>query len=431
MTDLILQIGASKLGISVGLAGVAWVVQRRFDRPQVSHLLWLLVLGTLVVPSVVSIPIPGLSGIETVPAARFSTVGTANGTMSLSLLTLFFVEYGKAGLAWLWLLGTACVLSWSLLRTLRFHHGATVASERGSPELQHLASELARKLGLASVPTIYTTRAHLSPMVWWIGGTPRVLIPADLIEDMDHEELRWILAHELAHVRRRDHLIRWIEWLTCCVFWWNPVAWLARRQLRAAEEFCCDALVLAAFGSSPRSYASSLVSVIDFLSTPPTLRAPAFASEADSGGHTRLIERRLKMIISNNSIPTMPRWVRAARMAAVLVLPLGLIYCGPSASVVNPESSALEMSVREHELREGDLPVHSVSCVPKALALRIRRHVEDEAFRLDDEQVPHVGSGFALGEDRHFRDFAQPGERTDPLLAGNYTAVVPGSSECP
>jgi len=250
---------------------------------------------------------------------------------------------------------------------------------------------------------------------------------------MDHEELRWILAHELAHVRRRDHVIRWIEWLTCCVFWWNPVAWWARRQLRAEEEFCCDALVLSSFGSSPRSYASSLVSVIDFLSTPPTLRAPAFASEADSGGRSNVIERRLKLIVSNNRIPTTPRWLRAARMTAVLILPLGLIYCGPDSSVADPELSLVEGVVQVYE---GDVPTKFVSCVPEAISLHIRHRLEDEAFLITGDfqlEGGHVqfGDGLDLGRDRHFLQLAQPGEEPDPLLTSNYTAMVPGSAECP
>ncbi|MCY4571395.1 MAG: hypothetical protein OXF01_01235, partial [Gemmatimonadetes bacterium] len=57
MTGLLLQIGATKLAVSVVLAGVVWVIHRRVDRPAVSYPLWLLVLVTLLVPAVVSLPV--------------------------------------------------------------------------------------------------------------------------------------------------------------------------------------------------------------------------------------------------------------------------------------------------------------------------------------------------------------------------------------
>lgn len=191
------------------------------------------------------------------------------------------------------------------------------------PELQDVVSEVAQRLGLGRVPTIYTTSARLSPMVWWLGGRVRIVIPAALPEEMDARQLCWILAHELAHVRRRDHLIRWLEWLASVCFWWNPVAWWARRNLRINEEICCDALVLSSLQPERRSYANSLMIVVEFLASP-VIRPPAMASEINSGG---FLERRFRMIVSNNPIPMTPRWmVAGVLLSALTLLPLGVAY---------------------------------------------------------------------------------------------------------
>ena len=187
---------------------------------------------------------------------------------------------------------------------------------------------MARELGLARIPDIRTTTARVTPMVWWAGGRVRILIPSFLLTELDREELRSILAHELAHVRRRDHLVRWIEWLACSVFWWNPVAWWASRQLRDAEESCCDGLALAASGSDPRSYANALLRVADLAATSRTLGAPVLASPAGGPGRTDMLERRLKMIIATDPTSPAPRHRRGAGWLAVLcMLPLGLLYC--------------------------------------------------------------------------------------------------------
>lgn len=90
------------------------------------------------------------------------------------------------------------------------------------------------------------------------------------------------LAHELAHVRRRDYLVRWIEWLACVCFWWNPVVWWARYNLRINEELCCEAQVVSSLKPKPHTYGDSLLKAVEILFYP-AHRPPAMASEINSG----------------------------------------------------------------------------------------------------------------------------------------------------
>jgi len=209
-------------------------------------------------------------------------------------------------------------------------------------ELLHVATEVGRRLELARMPQVNTTTAHVSPMVCWTGGRVRLVIPSFLLSSLERNELRAVLAHELAHVRRRDHLVRWIEWLACSAFWWNPVAWWARRELRSAEEASCDALGAAAVQSTPRDYARSLLQVLDVMSAVPSPATPTFASGVTSGRGSDSLERRLKTLVSGRSSDRSPRWVRSAgAVAAVCLLPLGLVYC---ASTDPTTTKALEES---------------------------------------------------------------------------------------
>ena len=158
-------------------------------------------------------------------------------------------------------------------------------------------------------------------MVWWIGGKVRIVIPTTLLEQMDAQQWQWILAHELAHVRRRDYMVRWLEWLACVVFWWNPVVWWAQRNLRATEEICCDELVISCLNPKPKLYANSLLSAVEFLARP-VFRPPAMASEINSGG---FLERRFKMIVSDNPKRSNTHWLQACvLLCALVVLPVGI-----------------------------------------------------------------------------------------------------------
>ncbi|MXW17483.1 MAG: M56 family metallopeptidase [Gemmatimonadetes bacterium] len=360
MSELLLQIGATKLAVSLVLAGMAWTVQRRVGRPGVSYHIWLLVLVVLLVPAVVSLPVLPAepAGMAVTPASGSADVVLAETTSGPSRRLGPGALAGPA-LAITWLLGTIGLLGWSMVRTTRFRRVLAKASTRAAAQIQHEAAAIGRRLGLARVPEVLTADARVTPLVWWNGGKVRVLIPAWILTDLTRDELRAILAHELAHVRRRDHLVRWLEWFACSVFWWNPVAWWARRQLRIAEESCCDRLALEVAGSSPRSYANALLRVVAKASRSPGFHPPLPATAADGAGRTETLERRLRMIVSTDIRSPARRRVRAATWMAVLfALPFGLVYCDrPTTPMAGEEEPATEAETLESSVGslDGDI----------------------------------------------------------------------------
>ena len=305
-------------------------VGARANRPQLAHLLWVLVLAKLLTPPMVSIPMDGFSPLRVRTPSASTVDGAVLEMPAAAHLRGSLFEQASAVLRvaapWLtvtWLAGSGCVLAWSLLRGLRFNRLLQVQTNAAPRELVATAAELAERLGLKWVPTIHTTTASISPMVWWFGGPVRVVIPATLLQQMKPRELRWVLAHELAHLRRRDHVVRWLEWLAICAFWWNPIAWWAQRNLRAMEEICCDDLVISQLGAEPRQYAGSILFAIESLASP-VLRPPAIASGVNSGG---TLEWRFMMMVGNRIGRTESRWLRACVLiGASLVLPLGVAY---------------------------------------------------------------------------------------------------------
>jgi hypothetical protein len=102
-----------------------------------------------------------------------------------------------------------------------------------------------------------------------------------------------VLAHELAHFRRRDHWVRWFEALVLGIYWWHPVAWIARRQLQRAEEECCDAWVVWVLPDAATVYARTILETVDFLTTD-YRPSPVLASGL---GPVHYLERRFEMIL--------------------------------------------------------------------------------------------------------------------------------------
>ncbi|MCZ0936286.1 MAG: M56 family metallopeptidase [Gemmatimonadetes bacterium] len=418
MTDLILQIGATKLALSVALAALAWAVTRRLGRPALSHALWLLLLAALLAPPLVSIPVFAPRTELTLPLVTgLSSASPPPSSLAVSLAG-WLAGHWKAGLLLLWLFGTATVVSWSLFRTLRLRRHLMRASEVAPAGVQRVAGEIAGQLGLRNVPPIYTTQAHVSPMVWWGGNRLRVLIPAKLASGLKSGELRCILAHELAHVRRRDHLVRWLEWLACAVFWWNPVAWRARRELRRAQEYCSDALASSSISAQPRVYAGALLRTVEFMSTASALRCPAFVSTAADGQSAISLERRIRMIFRDKPRP-LPRWLRGTfLLAAVCMLAAGLVYCTDDAELTSGDAPP---TLAAGEVRGNRAAVGEIL----STWLDSLRNLEATGPELDTPWSRHVSAGIHVHLDSLVAE-GPAGPNATALQAGLMHASIEG-----
>jgi TonB family protein len=333
MVDLFFKIVLNNVFISLALAIIAAIVGKSLKRPAIAYLLWLLVFVKLLTPPFLMIPVhQDLWMGESAPAIdlnvselkdiNFVENREIGSTTSLSPAAVPAAQLkGQHWLLIAWILGSMAVLMWSTRQVIRFHRLLKKEAEAGGPEIQLAAAEIANSLGLKIVPEIHTVSANISPMVWWIGGKVWVMIPAAILKQLSAEQSKWILSHELAHVRRRDYMIRWIEWLVCVCFWWNPVAWWARYNLRANEELCCDAMVLSIMKPKPYTYGDSLLKAIEILTGPP--RMPL--AMASGINNSSLLKGRIKMIVSNDLIKSKMRWLQTCViLGALIVIPLGL-----------------------------------------------------------------------------------------------------------
>ena len=73
-----------------------------------------------------------------------------------------------------------------------------------------------------------------SPFVWGV-GRPRLMWPAG--DSGAPRNPRAVMAHELAHVKRRDHWVAWFEIVATSLLWWNPLVWFVRRGAKMKGPF--------------------------------------------------------------------------------------------------------------------------------------------------------------------------------------------------
>ena len=77
---------------------------------------------------------------------------------------------------------------------------------------------------------------------------------------LDPQDRPYVLLHEQAHLRRRDHLTKPLAWLALCLHWCNPLLWLAYRLFCRDLETACDQAVIRRFGAKDTAqYAAALL----------------------------------------------------------------------------------------------------------------------------------------------------------------------------
>lgn len=245
-------------------------------------------------PVALAAPVPAAGGVE--------PLGEDRGPVPL--LPLVYAAGLAAFLAWLAIGHVALAL---LRRRAR---------EVEDPEWSTLLAELCRDLGVRAPVRLLADSGSAMPMTW---GTfrPSILLP-DEARGWSAERRRFVLLHELAHIRRRDPLTQTISFVACAFYWFHPLVWLMAARQRKEQEHACDDLVLSRLGR-PRSYAQNLLDLAGSIERRPLL---ARASVAMAGRSE--IEARLLAIVDRlrNRRPPKPGLVAAtaAMMASLTIL---------------------------------------------------------------------------------------------------------------
>lgn len=188
------------------------------------------------------------------------------------------------------------------LLLVRIEHSATIISHGdGTPSSLPRHFSAADALGtqcivntLISAKTQFAIHHRITlmihpdktiPVVWGI-IRHRLLLPAAALQWSD-EQLRSVLLHELAHIKRRDALVQLLTQLACALHWFNPLVWFAAWRMHVERERACDDMVLAS-GVRASVYAEHLLNVAARLSSPPWTQACGLAMARNSSLHGRL-----------------------------------------------------------------------------------------------------------------------------------------------
>jgi beta-lactamase regulating signal transducer with metallopeptidase domain len=283
----------------------AWALTRalRHASASIRHFIWTAGLaGVLIMPLLatltprleIALPVlaagdaPGAvasaSRVETPAASPSAIVAPSDAAAGMSVRTpversLRDRVPSRADLArtapLIWLFVVLVVFARIALGTARL----SVWTRRAHPVLDgrwlSLTRRLADRLQIERPVSLLRSGRACIPMTWGI-VYPVVLLPNDS-DDWSDDRRAIVLLHELAHVQRFDALTQFIAQFAVALFWFNPLVWLAARQMRSERERACDDVVLAC-GARASDYASDLLQIARGLAG--SAGAPAVAALA-------------------------------------------------------------------------------------------------------------------------------------------------------
>ncbi len=212
----------------------------------------------------------------------------------------------------------------------------------------------ARPLPLAAPVEVRVSSSLLEPGLVGI-FKPVVFLPQDLLAGLSAAERDGILAHEIAHLTRRDNLTAALHMAVEALFWFWPPVWLIGARLIAERERACDEGVIAA-GHDPETYATGILKVCRFC-----IRLPLACAAGATGADLSLRIRRIMAEEQAVRLDAGKRLLLAGAAMAALGLPLA----------VGLAATPLAVAVTRHVAAAQARAVQAVAAVAEQIGVSV------------------------------------------------------------
>ena len=218
-----------------------------------------------------------------------------------------------------WAIGVLLLSSWRTAGWVRVRQIKTRSTQPVGAHLAETFAELARRLGVCRpVRLMRSGLVKVPAVIGWL--RPVLLLPAGALSGLPPQQLRAILAHELAHVRRYDYLVNLIQTVIETLLFYHPAVWWISSRIRVERENCCDDDASAVSGGQ-LLYARALVTMEELRQT----RMPLAGAATGGGSLINRIRRLLGSSADQSNRST--RWLAgaiAATILAVLTIAIGM-----------------------------------------------------------------------------------------------------------
>ncbi|QDU56702.1 M56 family metallopeptidase [Aeoliella mucimassa] len=228
-------------------------------------------------------------------------------------------ERVSAWLVSLYIAGLAAMVLRLLFGLYGSHRIRATAQPIRDDILRELVGRLKERLRLRTVPLIAYSARVTTPLVVGV-VKPAILLPAAIFSNLTTEQVESLLLHELAHIRRYDHLVNLLQRVVETLLFFHPAVWWLSHKISVEREHCCDDLAIR-WGSEPCDYAESLVRVSELRLQSAGLGVASAATLAASGGRPSRLHSRVLRVLG---MPLPGPSIGLSRLVLALLLTVGL-----------------------------------------------------------------------------------------------------------
>jgi bla regulator protein BlaR1 len=237
------------------------------------------------------------------------------------------------GFTIVWPAGSVALL---LVWAVRWHRVTRAARAASTVTSGPLLDTIRRLEGQTPRIRLLSSNQAIEPGVFGI-VRPELMWPAGIEDRLSDKQIEAILAHEVAHVRRRDNLAALSHMLVEAVFWFHPLVWWIGARLVDERERACDEDVVGR-GTEPDVYAESILKTCQFY-----IESPLVCVAGVTGSD---LKKRVEQIMKNDAnvaLSALKRVSLGAALVATIAIPVAIgIITSPrlAAQIVAPAADS-------------------------------------------------------------------------------------------
>jgi TonB family protein len=239
-----------------------------------------------------------------------------NALLTYQELLPSILAYSLPYISLLWL-ATIVILASKLLIEIRNVNNLPLHSSISpSLALSTRFEELAKQIKLTKTPKLLISlKAEVPMAIGWL--KPVVLLPASMVTGLNSAQLEMLILHELAHIRRHDYLVNFLQTLIELLFFFHPgVHWIGK-QMRNEREYCSDDIAVQHCGDAI-AYAHTLTDTASLCAKNHFHTIPTMAMAASGGD----LKERVLRLVDHHCAPTnnTSKWLAAVSLLLALAL---------------------------------------------------------------------------------------------------------------